>query len=48
MSARWDEEGLYSVLRELEHWIFTGEPYRPGLWRRLSAAQLARLIEGKE
>jgi hypothetical protein len=48
MFARWDEEGLYSVLRDLEHWIFTGEPYRPGLWRQLSAAQLARLIEGKE
>jgi DNA mismatch repair protein MutL len=47
-ATSWDDEGLYSVLRDLEHWIFTGEPYRPGLWRQLSAAQLARLIEGKE
>jgi DNA mismatch repair protein MutL len=48
LATSWDDEGLYSVLRDLEHWIFTGEPYRPGLWRQLSAAHLARLIEGKE
>lgn len=47
-ATSWDDEGLYSILRDLEHWIFTGEPYRPGLWGQLSAAQLARLIEGKE
>jgi hypothetical protein len=35
-------------LRDLKHWIFTGEPYRPGLWRQLSTTHLARLIEGKE
>jgi DNA mismatch repair protein MutL len=47
-ASSWDDEDLCSVLRDLESWIFTGEPCRPGLWRQLSAAQLARLIEGKE
>ncbi|HYY16307.1 MAG TPA: hypothetical protein VE965_06650, partial [Gammaproteobacteria bacterium] len=47
-ASSWDDEDLYSVVRDLESWIFTGEPSRPGLWRQLSAAQLARLIEGKD
>jgi tRNA dimethylallyltransferase len=35
-------------LRDLEYWIFTGDPYRLGLWRQLSATHPTRLIEGKE